>query len=221
MRNKLWIFGDSFSETFNTEEILKWKKNYINFKGYAPKVFGDIVAEKLDLELENTNLKGNPSDNTTILSRIITNIDNIKDGDVISIGWTSFERFRIANTKTNKWVITNPNQIGPLYDISEQTINEISVNRSDVLFYYELCEWTDMINKLFKNNRVIQWTWTQHSVMKCQTITQETNGLLQDSHWSERGHEEFAQFFLDCYNNINCINFFKKKNINEHIRQIS
>jgi hypothetical protein len=212
---KLWIFGDSFSETFKKENggiYLDWKKNYVEFKGYTPKVFGDIVAEKLNLELVNTNLMGFATDNSTILSRIIEHCDEVKDGDVISVGWTALHRTRVVNFKENRWAVITPNH--PIVDFpnfSERTFQEIGVNRSHRLYHNELCDWVKLVDRLFKNNKVIQWTWTQYSFMNFQSIREETNGLFIDDHWSEKGHEEFAEWFIDCHKNNNCIDFFKKK----------
>lgn len=213
--SKLWIFGDSYSEPF-TQVLggihLGWKKNYIKFLGHIPKVFGDIVAEELNLELVNTNLKGEPSDNTIILSRIINNIDNIKDGDVISVGWTTISRFRVANSKSRRWDVINPGHpVDNHPDMSQRTFEEIGVNRTNELYFNELCEWTEMVEKTFKNNHVIQWTWVMHNLMKQQTIFEDTNGLLQDYHWSEKGHQDFAKWFLNCYNNNACLDFFNKR----------
>jgi hypothetical protein len=199
MSNKLWIFGDSYSETFTQVSggiHLGWKKNYIKFLGHIPKVFGDIIAEELNLELVNTNLKGEPSDNATILSRIINNIDNIKDGDVISVGWTTPTRCRVANFVHRGWDVINTGH--PVVDhpnMSQRTFEEIGVNRTHKLYFNELCEWTEMVEKLFKNNRVIQWTWEIQYLMAQQTIFEDTNGLLHDHHWSEKGHQDFAK----CY----------------------
>jgi hypothetical protein len=213
MSNKLWIFGDSFSETFDQGNAAhNWKTNYINFKGYKPKVFSEIVAEKLNLECINTNLNGDASDNPTILSRIIENIDNVNDGDVISVGWTTETRFRIVNFEHNDWNIINP--ISPVLDfpnISPRTFEEIGVNRTHSLYFNELCDWAKLVNRLFIKNKVIQWTWAIPRVMKFHSISDDTNGLLKDNHWSERGHQEFAEWFINCHNNNNCIDFFKKK----------
>ncbi len=213
--SKLWVFGDSFSETFKKENggiYLEWKKKYVDFKGYEPKVFGDIVAEKLNLELVNTNLKGLASDNATILSRIVEHCDEIQDGDVISVGWSTLTRFRLVKFKKNVWDIINPSHpIAIDGNISEKTIEEIGINRTHYLYHNELCDWVKLVDRLFKNNKVIQWTWTEHRLLKCHSIKDDTNGLLSDNHWSERGHQEFAEWFIDCHNNNNCIDFFKKK----------
>ncbi len=213
--SKLWVFGDSFSETFKKENggiYLEWKKKYVEFKGYEPKVFGDIVAERFNLELMNTNLKGLASDNSTILGRIIEHCDEINDGDVISVGWSTVTRFRMANFKTNIWDIINPTH--PIADgsfLSTKTVEEIGVNRTHNFYHNELCDWVKLVDRLFKNNKVIQWTWTEPKLMKFHSIKDDTNGLLSDNHWSERGHQEFAEWFIDCHNNNNCIDFFKKK----------
>ena len=42
----LWVFGDSFSNPFVIEGSDTWKTKYIEYKGYVPKIFGDIVSEK-------------------------------------------------------------------------------------------------------------------------------------------------------------------------------
>jgi predicted transport protein len=215
MSNKLWVFGDSYSETFRRIQggiYLNWKKNYVDFKGYEPKVFSDIVAEELNLELVNTNLKGESSDNATIFSRIINNIDNIKKGDVISVGWTTVTRYRVVNFNSKSWDIINPGH--PIIDypnLSEQTFQEIGINRTHKLYFNELCEWVEVVNKLFKENKIIQWTWTMQHSMKHHTIIEETDGLLEDYHWSEKGHQDFAKWFLDCYNNNVCFDFFNKR----------
>lgn len=213
--SKLWIFGDSFSETFKREDggvYLDWKKRYVEFKGYEPKVFGDIVAEKLNLELVNTNLKGFASDNATILSRIIEHCDEVNDGDVISVGWTETVRTRIVDFRGNHWAVIAPSHpIIDYPDMSERTLQEIGVNRTHPQYHNELCDWVKLVNRLFKNNKVIQWTWTQPRIMRFNSITEDTNGLLNDNHWSEKGHQQFAEWFIDCHNNNNCIDFFKKK----------
>ena len=118
----------------------------------------------------------------------------------------------MVNFKYNKWDIINPgHDVAEGSLISQRTIEEIGINKSHDLYFNELCEWTQMVEKLFKNNRVIQWTWTQPSVLKCERIIDETDGLLHDHHWSEKGHQQFAEWFINCHNNNNCVDFFKKK----------
>ena len=44
MSQKLYIFGDSFSAGFSFES--NWTNNYVNWKGYTPDTFGDIISNK-------------------------------------------------------------------------------------------------------------------------------------------------------------------------------
>ena len=48
----LWTFGGSFTERYTDK--YNWSRDYIKWKGYTPKVYGDIIAEKLDLDLKNS-----------------------------------------------------------------------------------------------------------------------------------------------------------------------
>ena len=51
--NTLWTFGDSFTDFFYPPDKseIHWRQKYIKFKGYTPKVYGEIIAEKLNLNL--------------------------------------------------------------------------------------------------------------------------------------------------------------------------
>ena len=42
--NKLWVFGDSFSEPFSKVKQVPWKIEYIQWKGYMPKCYGEIIS---------------------------------------------------------------------------------------------------------------------------------------------------------------------------------
>ena len=50
MKRTLWTFGDSFTARFaNTG----WSTNYVKWKGYIPKVYGEIISDKLEMQLQN------------------------------------------------------------------------------------------------------------------------------------------------------------------------
>ena len=38
----VWAFGDSLTEAFSPN--FKWTKEYIEWKGYTPKVYGNFVS---------------------------------------------------------------------------------------------------------------------------------------------------------------------------------
>ena len=61
--NKIWFFGDSNTDGYNTS--YQWANEYINWKGYKPKFWTELLANKLELPFENCGKGG--SDNYTIL----------------------------------------------------------------------------------------------------------------------------------------------------------
>jgi len=83
----------------------------------------------------------------------------------------------------------------------------------------EIRNWIKLINFSTKN-KIIHWTWCP-DLSKCgiirpkgyKSIKEETNGVVDDGHWCEDGHIEFADFLINLINkNIN-LNDFKRKNL--------
>jgi hypothetical protein len=138
--SKLWVFGDSFTEGwdasmyYSKEALPEWRSKYIDWKGYVPKVFNEILANKLNFETKNCGIGG--ADNYTIFHTIIQNLDKINKDDIVIIGWSSTVRFRIidSNNKFKSIQIWMENlddvRLKKIeIDISSKTINEIFYNR--------------------------------------------------------------------------------------------
>ena len=53
-KNKLWVFGDSFSVPF---ELMKHIP-YIPYKGYVPKIYSEIIANELGYDLMDNSIGG-------------------------------------------------------------------------------------------------------------------------------------------------------------------
>jgi hypothetical protein len=205
MKQKLYIFGDSFSAGFSFDS--NWTNNYVNWKGYTPKGFGEIISQKLNLEL--INLADNASDNYSILQKFCDNVKNIKKNDLVIIGWSSPLRFRLVS---DDWITILPN-----YDkfstkeidktkISESTLIEILLNRDDIRYCNEVNSWIKLLNNLDKN--IIHWTPFDQRLdcmflSKFETIVTETNGDLNDWHFSENGNLQLSDLFINKFKNKN------------------
>ncbi len=201
----IWIFGDSFSASYtpDSHSNTDWRTNYVNWKGYAPKVYGEILANHLNIRLINKAVGGN--DNYTIFQNFCDNAEYIKNDDIVIIGWTSYFRFRLANK--NNWQQILPWYNSEIEGISTQTINEILINRESSNKYVdEINSWIKLINLYLKNNKVIHWNWdglsyskkiNGYHLTKFQTIYTETNGEIEDGHFSEIGQLKLSEFFLD------------------------
>lgn len=204
MSKKLWTFGDSFTAFFNDKD--GWANQYIKWKGYKPKVYGEIIAEKLGYEL--VNLGRGSSDNYRILETICINSTNIKENDLIIIGWSSSVRFRlVTDDKYEIWEPVLPNVEKHSYKltfkntISENTLNEILYNRKSTRYVEEVNNWTLLIDKAFGNNKVIHWSpfgnmGSINTIRGCNRIYEETNGEVADGHYSEIGQKELADELL-------------------------
>jgi hypothetical protein len=209
MENKqtLWIFGDSFSTPFDNVSIGGWSKVYCDWKGYVPKHFGDIIGNELGVDVKHFGIGG--AGNDSIFESVIKQVPKINKGDMVIIGWSNIGRFRLVGMD-NKFKSVVPNFIDSslkLFDtISKSTIEEILVNREHYLYKEELYTKVEFLNFLFKDMKLIQWTPFSYGDIKVlgyrniNTILNETNGELEDGHYSEIGHVEVSKKFIDILN---------------------
>lgn len=199
---KLWIIGDSFSVPFEEpkEGPDSWKNRYCNYKGYPPKFFGEIVCDKLSMGYEI--LTEGPNDNYRMIEIFTDNIHRFGAGDILSFGWTDLSRLRFVDTSTNKWEVVNAHNMKGVYyhNMSVDSLVEWASNRTHSLYIEELIRWTKLISSSIPNITVIHWSWINHEYFPFEKIFDETNGLVNDFHWSENGHKQFADWFLDVYN---------------------
>jgi hypothetical protein len=197
----LWTFGDSMTASFNQE--YEWSNEYIKWKGYQPKVYGDFISEMLNYDLKNLGIAG--CDNYTIFESFCKNYSKIKDGDVIIIGWTSVGRFRLV-TKHNEWGTLTPNFKNHLKEyeyISKNTIDEIFVNRNHQKYTDEVNNWIEFINSACVNKKIIHWDTIKgdgelnaYHFFEMERIKAETKDFISDLHFSENGHREISKELL-------------------------
>lgn len=192
----LWTFGDSLTEGYS--EYDDWSRLYIEWKKYKPKVYGEILSEKLNLKLQNLGKGG--LDNYTIFQIFCDVSNKIKEDDLVIFGWSSPLRFRLA-TANNKWNTYIPNfekNYVNITTINHLTIKEILVNRESYLYCEEVNSWIKLINNYLKNTKIVHWTHFDQRlralcIKKIETIAQETNNKIYDNHFSENGHFELSE----------------------------
>jgi hypothetical protein len=198
----VWTFGDSMTERFKPE--IKWSKDYIDWKGYQPKVYGNFLSESLNYDLQNLGKGG--SDNYSIFETFCKSYHLIKEEDIVIIGWSSYLRFRMIN-KDNLWQSIIPNYenfMGGFDSVSENTLNEILINRNSQRSVDEVNNWIAFINSACLNKKIIHWSTIQgneelniYHFFEMQRIKDETNGLINDLHFSEKGHKRLSSELTD------------------------
>jgi hypothetical protein len=204
---KLWIFGDSFSIPYNAKSVGGWADEYIQWKGYVPKYFGDIIGEEMGLELKEFAIGG--IDNDTIFETIIKQAPQIEKDDYVIVGWSSVQRFRLA-AKTGSFKTFIPNfeesTLRLFNHISLSTIEEVFVNRLSPIYKQEIYNRAIFLNWLFRDTKFIQWT--AFPVVGCKLygldniskIYNETNNKIKDGHYSEEGNRQVAKNFIELFN---------------------
>ena len=196
----VWTFGDSLTEGFKSGET--WAKTYVEWKGYVPMTYGEIIANKLNFELINLGKGG--LDNYSILECFIKNIEKIKKNDIVILGWSDVGRFRLA-TKNDTWISLVPNftNLTNMENISLNTINEMSVNRLSKVYIEELNIWINFFNHVIRDFQVISWSnfnlgkLDSIFIHGVEQIKKETNGEINDWHFSEKGQKQLAETLLD------------------------
>ena len=196
---RLFVFGDSYTQ--------KWEYNspYSMWKGYTPKTYSELISEELGIECFNFSWGG--WSNYDIFEAVCQNIDSIKENDIVIILWSGLDRIRLVNHRLNMWVSIQPNSFNMLKrveliddDISENTIDELMINRQHNLYKEEVRNWIKLLKHTFKSNIFINSTWYGVNwgidVAQYETIVEESNNQMIDWHWSEKGQYDFAQWCI-------------------------
>lgn len=206
MENKLWIFGDSNSAPF--DPMFPYAKQYMEYKGYRTKIYGELISEKVGLEHINKAVPG--SDNYSIFQSFCDYINDMNKGDVVIIGWSSILRFRlVTDSPTKNWLSILPNwenNLSGFAYVSEQTIDEILLNRDNENYIKEVNSWITLINHTLKIKgiKVCHWSLFFEKLdvldfvfhLPEYTIYSETKGKIKDMHLAELGHRALSEFIL-------------------------
>lgn len=206
----LWTFGDSFTESYLPKKdvvIRHWRHEYIEWKGYVPKVYGEVLSERWGMELKNYGMGS--WDNYSIFESFCNVVDKINKDDIIIFGWSSPERYRIVGNG-GYW-----KQMAPAYDrtqeivhnLSETTIDELFVNRTHIKYAEEVNSWIKLINFTLKDNAIIHWSPFKTKINvphigKLEMVKTETKGFIDDGHYSENGQKELANILEKIYHRL-------------------
>jgi hypothetical protein len=198
---KLWSFGDSFSCALTSDH--KWAKLYTDFKGYVPKIYSELIADELGLELRNFAKSGDS--NYGIFHEFVKKADKINSGDMVIIQFSSVYRFRLVN-KDDKFESISAywkDQYNK-FNESEKTIQEIGINRTSKEYLEEIEDWIKIINISLPLNKIFFWSPFEESTgnknmlpyYDLPDITKETNSMVNDHHYGEIGHNQIANIIL-------------------------
>lgn len=184
----IYVFGDSFSEDTTKETKSSYIDRYFEYKGRKVKFYTELLSEKFNQPIKNFSRGGMCND--FIFLEFMKNYKDIKSNDIVIFGWANIQRFLIPNN--GLWF----SNLHGFKTLTQNAQDEIRILRSDPLFTQRQLEIIDFINDTLSDDiTTIHWTWSTIPHKNSLSIYTETNGLIDDSHYSEEGH-------LDLYNKI-------------------
>jgi hypothetical protein len=215
--SNLYIFGCSYSAEFKKSGITE---EYFKFKNGWPKSWSNLLNEKLGMNLVNTAKGGNGNDQ--IFDDFCIQSDKIKKDDIVIIGWSYINRFRLPDGSDNKkWINLSP--VSSNLNVSKRTIEEISINRVSELYEDEIHNRENLIKSYSKSKNFKVYFWNAGFPFQKQDgyllecfrkrkedtfidfvmnrgglrIIEETKGEIDDNHLSENGHVIQFELFYD------------------------
>lgn len=208
----VWTFGDSLTEGFKSGDL--WARTYVDWKGYIPMTYGEIVADRFGYQIINLGKGG--SDNYSIFEMFCKNINKFEKDDIVIIGWSDVGRFRLSNNN-GRWTSIVPNfsnNIKNIDNVSQNTIDEILVNRTSEIYIDEINNWIKLIKKSLQGIKFVSWSTFNNRkvnglfVADVELISKETDGIINDAHFSELGQRMVAETIIG---NITDLNNKKEK----------
>jgi hypothetical protein len=96
--NTLHTFGCSYTAHFENNNGRSQYEDYKKFRGGTyPKIWPELLSEKMGLKLNNPSAGG--SSNYEIFQSFCDIVPKLNEGDVVVIGWSYKERYRLVDTK--------------------------------------------------------------------------------------------------------------------------
>tara|TARA_B110000285_G_scaffold199990_1_gene233549 strand:+ start:7287 stop:8087 length:801 start_codon:yes stop_codon:yes gene_type:complete len=216
MKNTLWTFGDSFTEGNGClPGNLYYEKTFDTKNPQA--IWTKLLSNRLSFKLEDFSMGG--ASNPYILRNVISNIDKIKSGDIVVIGYTDDWRFEISGPHRMHQVLINSIEGYDTFHEEESIGKEQNKLINDVMTEYckeihmmklhnpdgnerysfeiiakEIKTQFNSLIKHFHNNKikVVTFNWDMEDFCgRYEDITKatKTNHQIKNFHLSWKGHK--------------------------------
>jgi hypothetical protein len=223
--SNLWVFGDTSSSIFGKtkERRFRYYKEYRG--GIFPKTWSELLSKELGYTLRNMAVGG--VSNYDIFDMVCKCINQIQKDDIVIIGWGFLQTFRLVDENINGFISIRNNQFKGhqinipkmLNGIDKNTIDSILNNRKNSNWNTEIYNWETIINLLAKliEFKILYWTFDvslnksyyistrnfREDLIKmgAEDFTMETNKILVDDNFGEKGHLIQFQYFLNYIQN--------------------
>lgn len=206
----LFIYGDSYSNDWSSAKRYRterkeqgyYAREFEKENGREPTHFSDILKQKLGTN-ETFNFAGGGWCNYTIMEKICQTVHRIQPDDYVFIQWSDISRYRIVNG--GNW------HIKYLMDADSKQ----SVERVTDVTVREIENWSHLLKK-FLPKKTFFWTPFHRQPFysidylliykhlgDSPLIKDETNGNIEDEHWSDKGHSAVGEILYNAFINRN------------------
>jgi hypothetical protein len=203
----LWTVGDSFSSDFDihSDDDSNVKK-YLKLKNENTLIsWPNTLSVMLNYKIKNLAKGGNS--NYQIFQDFCDVSSQISENDVVIICWGLITKFR---TVWNNNFKNNYPTKGGFWD-------NVIEDRENIKWSDEIYSWENLILNYAKCKKfkIYFWCGEEKNLVKnkqittiqslirlgCKTMNDDTNGLINDSHFSVDGHKQLALIFYNLINN--------------------
>ena len=217
--NTLFTFGCSYTASFESDNI----GNYLKYKEYRggtfPKSWPILLSEKIGMNIKNYGIGG--TGNQSIFEQFCIHCDEINENDVVIIEWSFIHRYRMA--LQNSWYHLTLGR--PTIEKFNEINDTIIENRTNDLYVDEIFNFIKLINQFSKSKKFKVFYWFADDEMKKRlskdmidiekyiswemsirghtsfcggiTIKEETNNVVNDTHFGELGHQIQSDIIYD------------------------
>jgi len=198
--NTLWTFGCSFTNGMGCNPGDEY---YEKHKKEGDKIWPALVAEHLNMELQNISING--CGNDVILDNIIDNYGKINEGDLVIIGFTISQRFDVPYK--NNFISVIEGSKKEVIDFYTQEQLESIINfqyyfaNSDLYKQRQLKRFNFIMERFGeKNIKSLTWDLLKETrrgkVILFERIDKCTKFKIKDLHFSFNGHIEFSKYII-------------------------
>jgi hypothetical protein len=215
MRNTLWVFGDSmtFGHGCNNDCVSETRIEYLPYKKEGDDIWPNHLSKLLNYEV--VNLGKNGASNDYIFDTILDNFNNIKEDDAVVINMTLHGRIEVPMGDDILNVLSSYENAIKIVgrDTDEDNLEKIETILNFQYYFSNHKFYKDrhkrrfnFIKKRLINDKKIRlfFMWSLEDDDRIyrtfQTIKDHTNGEINDTHFSFKGHLDFAHFL---YSQIN------------------
>ncbi len=238
--NKLFVFGDSYTQGHHNFENFPNYKKYKELRGgFLFDLWSEVLSKKLNYELENHGHSA--ISNEEIFDYVCQQINRVNKNDIVIINWTYITRFAWASKYGNFVTV----HAALCEEISEKTRKEILINKMNSIWETKIYNYEKIIDTLSKSVGFDVYYWSVdnnliynrkdkkqkkyilseyiqngetlfHEIFRKggMTISQETNGVVADTHLGETGHKVQGDLFYEYIMNLEISDSYHK-NIEE------